>query len=667
MKKWRFVLLAAGLVMALGGVVVAEEPEHTVFLPLVTTSGGTGTDAVEDAAAEDPVVEADAEDAAAEAPVVMDDPAEDAVERVVAVQGPEDAAAEAAATETAQEDAAEEVAAAVASVEEQAEDEAGEQSATGTDADPADGEVDSDPAGQVQEDMASEGEDVELASEGGGSVAAQGPVYADFNNDGFDDLAVGVPFEDLTVSNAGAVHVIYGSVSGLTATGDQLWTQDAVGVLGVADANDNFGRALAAGDFNNDGFDDLAIGVPGEDLTGPTKVNVGAVNVLYGSGVGLTATGDQFWTQDSAGILAVADANDTFGRALTAGDFNNDGRADLAIGVPLEDLGATGNVGAVNVLYGSASGLTATGDQFWHQDVTGILGVANAGDQFGRALTTGDFDNDSRDDLAIGVPLEDLTGQTNVGAVNVIYGAAGGLTATGDDFWHQDVAGVLGVADASDNFGDALAAGDFNNNGYDDLAIGVPLEDLSGKLNVGAVNVLYGGVGGLTAAGDQFWNQDIAGILGVADANDNFGRALTTGRFNGDGRADLAIGVPNEDLGGTLNVGAVNVIYGSATGLTAAGDQFWNQDVAGVLGIANAGDQFGSSLAAGDFDNDGPAELAIGVPLEDLTGATNAGAVNVLYGAAGGLTAVGDQFLNQNSAGILGVAEANDQFGAAVR
>ena len=110
------------------------------------------------------------------------------------------------------------------------------------------------------------------------------------------------------------------------------------------------------------------------------------MNVLYGSATGLTATGNQLWNQDSPGIDDTAEAIDIFGWALAAGDFDGDGYDDLVIGVPYEDIGAVGNAGAVNVLYGSATGLTATGDQFWHQDITNILGVAEANDYFGWAL-----------------------------------------------------------------------------------------------------------------------------------------------------------------------------------------------------------------------------------------------------------------------------------------
>src|SRR5687767_7141537 len=85
----------------------------------------------------------------------------------------------------------------------------------------------------------------------------------DFNGDGLDDLAIGAFGED---DSSGVTHVLYGTSSGLSAAGSQLWRQGSGGILGTPEADDQFGQVLAAGDFNGDGFGDLAIGVP---LEGP--------------------------------------------------------------------------------------------------------------------------------------------------------------------------------------------------------------------------------------------------------------------------------------------------------------------------------------------------------------------------------------------------------------
>ncbi len=240
-----------------------------------------------------------------------------------------------------------------------------------------------------------------LARRSATKQAAEG-LRADFNNDGFADLAVGVAGENLgAIGNGGAVNVLYGTASGLTGAGSQLFTQDT-GVPGAAELGDGFGDALAVGDFDGDGFADLAVGVSLEDVG--AVVDAGAVNVLYGSAGGLTGAGSQLFTQDSPGVVSRTEPHDDFGDVLGAGDFDGDGFADLAVGVRREDVGATAGAGAVNVLYGTAAGLTGAGGQFFTQDSPGVPGVVEPDDEFGVAVGAGDFDGDRFVDLAVGAP-----------------------------------------------------------------------------------------------------------------------------------------------------------------------------------------------------------------------------------------------------------------------
>jgi hypothetical protein len=125
-------------------------------------------------------------------------------------------------------------------------------------------------------------------------------LRSDFNNDGFADLAVGAFLEDVgSIVNAGAVNVLYGGAPGLTGSGSQFFTQNTPGVGGNAEEGDTFGSALAAGDFNHDGFADLAVGARGESVG--TAIGAGAVNVLYGGAPGLTGSGSQLFTQTAPG------------------------------------------------------------------------------------------------------------------------------------------------------------------------------------------------------------------------------------------------------------------------------------------------------------------------------------------------------------------------------
>ena len=319
-------------------------------------------------------------------------------------------------------------------------------------------------------------------------------------------------------------------------------------------------------------------------------------------------------------------------------DFNGDWYADLAIGVPDENIGSVADAGAVNILYGGrGAGLSTQNNRILSQDEAGVVDQAETEDEMGNRLAVGDFNGDGFYDLAAGVQQEDIGAVNAAGAVHIFYGSKTGLAAAGNELLSQNSLGVLDAAEAGDEFGRALAVGDFDRDGFADLAVGVPYEDVGSPVinGAGAVNVFYGSAAGLGGR-DQLWYQDVLGVDGVAEADDNFGYALAAGDFDRNGYADLAIGVPHENVGAIVDAGAVNVLYGSAAGLTAAGDQLWTQDSTGIEDTPETNDNFGYALTAGDFNGDGRTDLAVGVPYESVGALLEAGAVNVLHGAAGG-------------------------------
>jgi hypothetical protein len=301
------------------------------------------------------------------------------------------------------------------------------------------------------------------------------------------------------------------------------------GVKGVADDSDNFGWSLAAADFGRSGRDDLAIGVY-EDSSGAINsvVGAGSVNVLYGRSGGLSARRDQRWNQDSPNINDASENDDRFGWSLTAANLGHGRFADLAIGSSYEDVGPEGseveNAGSVNVIYGRAGGLTAAGDQYWTRATPGIPGPVEEFSNFGNTLAAANLGKSKVADLAVGVVWEDAPLiNSDEGEVVVIYGKENGLDASGSQSWTQDSDGVKNMPQDSDIFGGSLAAGNFGKSKHRDLAIGVPGEDVF----AGAVNVLYGRDTGLSAMGDQFWQQGL-GIKGVAEDDDGF----AAGQYN---------------------------------------------------------------------------------------------------------------------------------------
>lgn len=484
-----------------------------------------------------------------------------------------------------------------------------------------------------------------FADDGLGRALAVG----DFDGDGYDDLAV-AEMESLLGQNEGAVRILYGSFQGLLgpgATPAQL-IYDFIPETGALDreAADEFGSALAAGNFDCDGYDDLAIGIPGENIG--AAGDAGAVLVLQGSPVGLVTANlldfePQRFYQGLATVGGTAEADDRFGAALAVGNFDGNSGRDLAIGVPGENAAR----GAVVTLYSAIGcpGLGFMAPMEFDQDSVGMLDASEDGDAFGFELAAGDFAGDVADDLAIGVFGEDVEGQTDAGAVQVVSGLPNsGLVPQFNQFWHENLVDAGGFTEAGDHFGEALAAGDLDGDFIAELAIGAPAEDVSFHPDAGAVTVLRGASSvGLTTDNATHFDQS-----GVVDGEtvgdfDNFGYALRIGDFI-DGNAagnDLAIGIPQESVGSPIPfafVGAVTIVPGGGAALEIGAATLWSKGFFGSAGTQiDSPEYYGYALAAGDFDGTGHADLAIGaVRVEGIHpggSPVTSGAVYSLYGA----------------------------------
>ncbi len=268
----------------------------------------------------------------------------------------------------------------------------------------------------------------------GWSAGAAGDV----NGDGYDDIIVGAHYHDrsLTDLDTGKVYVYHGAGGGIEAA--PAFT--ATGELAL----DFFGSAVdGAGDVNGDGYDDIIIGARGNDESGQ---DAGKVYVYHGGPSGLSAT--------PAFTDVGTDVESNFGNAVAgAGDINGDGYADVIVGAPTSP--AVGEyAGKVYVYLGSPGGLL--------KPAAFVAAGENGDDKFGVAVAgAGDVNGDGFDDLIVGARGY----QASAGRAYIYAGCAGGPQATA-------IFTATGEA-AGNNFGRSVSgAGDVNNDGLDDAAVG---------------------------------------------------------------------------------------------------------------------------------------------------------------------------------------------------
>lgn len=309
-------------------------------------------------------------------------------------------------------------------------------------------------------------------------------------------LAIGTPGHALGVaSNAGGVSIRRsGGTPGDLASPVAFVDRNATSFGRVGDLA---GEELASGDFNGDGFGDLAIftrhigGCP--VFTGPFCVeNRGNLIIAYGASSAANISFEEI-NLDSPNVAGTAQDGAFWGERLAVGDFDGDGFDDLAVGAPQMRVSSIGEAGSVTLLFGGNSGLRAAAarSRFLVSDNLGA-GAGRLGDRFGDALTVGDFDADGLDDLAIGMPGRAADSVTGAGLVLIVPRAIiGGAIFADANSFRRGIDGIPGAPVAGERYGQGLAAGDFNGDGVDDLAIHVVEARNAQSQVTGAVNLVF--------------------------------------------------------------------------------------------------------------------------------------------------------------------------------
>jgi hypothetical protein len=369
----------------------------------------------------------------------------------------------------------------------------------------------------------------------------------DLDDDGFTDLAVHSGGEQVGPTGSyGTVTVLWGGPGGISGAG--ATTIEAPPGTAGWQVGDN----LVAGDFDGDGLSDLVMrhgddwehravlfgpftraGEPAREqqidmFTTDNDIYLVTAGDMTGDGKDDLATfyayqnhaeGGRIWRGTDAGLsttpLAVGSA-----AAAAVGDFDGDGTGDLAVrtvpGGITEELPY--DAGTVKVFYGTPSGPGTSRVTTLTQNSAGVPGVSEKGDQFGARLDAGDVDGDGYADLAAGVPFEAIGSTRAAGAVVVLRGGPDGLRGTGARAFHQDTAGVPGVAERDDRFGGAVTLLDVTGDGRAELAASAPEEN-----GTGAVWSLRGTAAGTTPAGAVAFNPV---DLGTPAALARFGSAF---------------------------------------------------------------------------------------------------------------------------------------------
>ena len=377
-------------------------------------------------------------------------------------------------------------------------------------------------------------------------------AYGDLNDDTISDLVVGAYGNN---SSSGVVYVYYGRYYG-NGSGITTWEDDGpnITIMNPGASGDQFGWAVACGDVNGDGVDDVIVGAP-ENYTSGVGKDTGVAYVYYGGAAPSNQPNATMFNPIVTGQLG-----GRFGHSLACGDLNDNGKTDLLVGVPT----MPNSGGTAFVYYGSISGVYS-GSSF---DVR-LYNPYNSSEYFGISVASVDINGDGLSDIVIGANATNRT--------YIRYGSAS-LPPVINGGYNNEMSLTL-YGESGSDFGISVSsAGDVNKDGVCDLIVGASAKS--------SAHIFYGG-----------------------SHPDNTSDINLTGESGSD------FGISVSHAGDVDSDGYAGVIVGAPKSTQADAEVFYDVDLdVDPIEISGASD-FGSVVSyIGDVDDDGIPDVAVGAP-----------------------------------------------------